>query len=78
MADKSPPARAHYPVLSGGQPVGELCSGGVSPSMGCGIGLAYLPPELSVPGTKLEIDIRGRAWPAEVVKKPFYRRPPSA
>jgi aminomethyltransferase len=78
LADKSPPARAHYPVLSGGQSVGELCSGGVSPSMGCGIGMAYLSPELSVPGTKLEIDIRGRAWPAEVVKKPFYRRPASA
>ena len=41
-------------------------------------GMAYLPPALSVPGTKLEIDIRGRAWPAEVVKKPFYRRTPSA
>jgi aminomethyltransferase len=75
MADKAPPPRAHYPVLSGGQKVGELCSGGVSPSLGCGIGMAYLPPALAVPGTKLEIEIRGRAWPAEVVKKPFYRRP---
>lgn len=78
MLDKSPPPRAHYPVLSGGQPVGELCSGGVSPSMGTGIGMAYLPPALAVPGTRLEIDIRGKAWPAEVVKKPFYRRPASA
>ncbi|HWB01599.1 MAG TPA: glycine cleavage system aminomethyltransferase GcvT [Verrucomicrobiales bacterium] len=78
LADKSPPARAHYPVLSGGQPVGELCSGGISPSMGCSIGMAYLPPELAAPGTKLEIDIRGRTWPAEVVKKPFYRKPVSA
>ncbi len=75
MADKSPPPRAHYPVLSGGTVVGELCSGGVSPSLGCGIGMAYLPPALAVPGTPLEIEIRGKPWPAEVVKKPFYRRP---
>ena len=78
LAEKSPPARAHYAVLSGGVPVGELCSGGVSPSLGRSIGMAYLPPALSVPGTELEIDIRGRAWPAEVVKKPFYRRPATA
>ena len=76
MADKSPPPRAHYPVLSGGSPVAELCSGGVSPSLGCGIGMAYLPPALAAPGTKLEIEIRGNPWPAEVVKKPFYRRSP--
>jgi len=78
MLDKSPPPRAHYPVLSGGLPVGELCSGGISPSLGTGIGMAYLPPALAVPGTRLEIEIRGKAWPAEVVKKPFYRRTPSA
>ena len=77
MADRSPPPRAHYPVLHEGRKVAELCSGGVSPSLGCGIGMAYLPPALAATGTKLEIEIRGRTWPAEVVKKPFYRRPVS-
>jgi len=75
MADKSPPPRAHYPVLHDGQPAGELASGGVSPSLGAGIGMAYLPAPLAAIGTRLEIDIRGKRWPAEVVKKPFYRRP---
>ena len=75
MADKSPPPRAHYPVVHDGTVVAELCSGGVSPSLGCGIGMAYLPPALAAPGTKLAIEIRGKPWPAEVVKKPFYRRP---
>ena len=75
MADKSPPARAHYAVFHNGERIGELCSGGVSPSLGCGIGMAYLPPALAVIGTRLDIDIRGKLWPAEVVKKPFYRRP---
>jgi aminomethyltransferase len=75
MAPGAPPPRAHYPVLSGGENVGELSSGGASPSLGCGIGMAYLPPTLATPGTKLDVEIRGRAWPGEVVKKPFYRRP---
>jgi len=75
MADGSPPPRAHYPVLHAGQPVGELASGGVSPSLNAGIGMAYLPAALAAIGTRLEIDIRGKRWPAEVVKKPFYRRP---
>jgi aminomethyltransferase len=75
MVDKTPPPRAHYPVVSGGEVAGELSSGGVSPTLGWGIALAYLPPALTAVGTRVEIDIRGRLWPAEVVKKPFYRRP---
>jgi aminomethyltransferase len=40
-----------------------------------GIGMAYLPWSATVIGTALEIEIRGRRFPAEVVKKPFYRKP---
>jgi aminomethyltransferase len=75
MVDKSPPPRAHYAVFHHGTQVSELCSGGVSPSLGSGIGMAYLPPAAAALGTALEIDIRGKRWPAEVVKKPFYRKP---
>ena len=78
MAPGAPPPRPSYQVLSNGESVGALASGGASPSLGCGIAMAYLPPPLATPGTALTIDIRGRQWPAEVVKKPFYRRPPSA
>jgi aminomethyltransferase len=74
LTEKGPPLRAHYPVLSGGQPVGELCSGGVSPSLGYGIAMAYLPPALAAPGTALEIDIRGKRYPAETLKKPFFKK----
>ncbi len=69
-----PPLRAHYPVFSGDQNVGELSSGGVSPSLGKGIAMAYLPPALAKPGTALEIDIRGKRYPAETLKKPFYKK----
>lgn len=72
--DKGAPPRAHYPVCApGGEAVGELSSGVLSPSLGRGIGMAYLPPEFWQPGTEVEIDVRGRRFPARVVKKPFYK-----
>ncbi len=76
LTEKGPPLRAHYPVVAGGERVGELCSGGISPSLGLGIGMAYLPAAHAKPGTRVEIDIRGRLFAAEVVKKPFYRKTP--
>ncbi len=74
MTGAAPPPRPHYPVIWNGEPVTEVCSGTQSPSLGCGIGMAYLPLEASKPGTQIEIEIRGRRFPAEVVKKPFYRK----
>jgi aminomethyltransferase len=73
-SDKGPPPRSHYPVLSAdGQIIGELASGALSPSLMTGIGMAYLPAEFSKHGTSLQIDVRGRLFPARVVKKPFYK-----
>jgi len=72
--DKGAPPRAHYTVLStDGEEIGELSSGVHSPSLGTGIGLAYLPSVYSKLGTEVRIDVRGRQFPAKVVKKPFYK-----
>ena len=77
--EKSPPPRAHYPVLDAdGRTIGELSSGALSPSLSIGIGMAYLPAEYSKLGTRLQIQVRERTFPAEVVKKPFYRPTPTA
>ena len=73
MTEKAPPPRAHYPVLVEGKPVGETTSGALSPSLGEGIAMAYLPPDLAPPGQVVQIDIRGRHFAAVVEKKPFYR-----
>jgi aminomethyltransferase len=71
--EKGPPPRAHYPVTTtSGTAIGELSSGVLSPSLMTGIGMAYLPAEFSKPGTLLHIEVRGKLFPAEVVKKPFY------
>jgi aminomethyltransferase len=73
VVGSSPPLRAHYPVFKGDRQIGELCSGTLSPSLKTGIGLAYLPTEFARIGEELEIDVRGRRFPARVEKKPFYQ-----
>jgi aminomethyltransferase len=69
-----PPPRAHYPVRdSAGNAIGELASGALSPSLRTGIGMAYLPAAYTKPGTPVQIDVRGRSFSAQVVRKPFYK-----
>ena len=67
-------ARHGYPVLHGGEVVGEVTSGTWSPTLGEAIALAYVPAALAKLGTALAVGIRGRQEPAVVVKRPFYRR----
>ncbi|GGI01589.1 glycine cleavage system aminomethyltransferase GcvT [Arthrobacter liuii] len=66
--------RAHYPVLKDGITVGEITSGQPSPTLGYPIAMAYVDVEHSAPGSALDIDLRGKAEPFEVVDLPFYRR----
>ncbi len=66
--------RAHYPVLKDGATVGEVTSGQPSPTLGYPIAMAYVDVEHSAPGTVLDIDLRGKAEPFEVVDLPFYKR----
>ncbi len=68
-------ARHGYAVIHAGSRVGEVTSGAPSPTLGYPIALAYVPTELANLGQQLEIEIRGKLYPAEVVKKPFYRSP---
>jgi aminomethyltransferase len=53
---------------------GEVTSGSHSPMLERGIGMGYVPAELAQPGTKLTIDVRGRAREGRVVRKPIYSR----
>jgi aminomethyltransferase len=65
-------------IPRGGNPVvggGVVTSGTFSPTLGAGIGLAYVPVERAEIGTPIEVDVRGRVRPAEVAKKPLYARP---
>ncbi len=71
---KSPPIRPHYPVVIDGEVVAETTSGALSPSLGIGIALAYLPAALAKPGQALEIEVRGRRYKAGVRRKPLYTK----
>ena len=66
-------ARHGYPVLSAGEKVGEITSGTLSPTLGYPVALAYIPTELAKVDNQLEIEIRGKTYPAKVVKRPFYK-----
>ena len=63
-------ARQGNAVLGGG----EITSGTLSPSLGVGIGMAYVPAAQAAVGTRLEIDVRGKIRPAVVKEKPLYRK----
>jgi aminomethyltransferase len=67
-------ARHGHTVHHAGQPVGVVTSGTQTPFLKKAIGMAYVPPALAVPGTALEMDIRGRRAQAVVVPMPFYKR----
>jgi aminomethyltransferase len=63
-------ARQGNPVIGGG----EVTSGTLSPCLGVGIGMAYVPAARAAVGTRLEIDVRGKIRPAVVQQKPLYRK----
>lgn len=75
VLDKAPPVRPHYKVYVNGEPVTETTSGALSPSLGYGIAMAYLPPAYRDAGQEVEIEVRNRRFRAQVVKKPFYKKP---
>jgi aminomethyltransferase len=67
-------ARHDYEVQAEGQVVGLVTSGTFGPALEKAIALAYVPTHLAQIGQALDVLIRGKACPATVVKRPFYRR----
>ncbi len=68
-------ARHGYPIVDGDcKPIGVVTSGSLGPTVGANIGLGYVPTALAQPGTRLQIDCRGKSAAAEVVQGPFYKR----
>jgi aminomethyltransferase len=65
-------ARHGYAVHKGGRPVGVVTSGSYGPSVDRYIAMAYVETALSAVGTALDIEIRGQAKAARVVRTPFY------
>ena len=67
-------ARHEHPIMDGPNQIGHVTSGGYSPTLDTNIGLGYVPKGFSPPGTRFQVDIRGRLVEAEVATLPFYSR----
>jgi aminomethyltransferase len=73
MKDRAIP-RQHYPIEADGETVGELTSGTFSPTFGRGIGLGYVRTDWAKAGTEVTVRVRQASHPAQVVRKPMYKR----
>lgn len=74
MKDKGIP-RQGYSVFKDAafkEKMGEITSGTLSPSLGYGIGLAYLKKEYTIKGLQVFVEIRGKGVAGEIVSLPFY------
>ncbi|MFA5785446.1 MAG: glycine cleavage system aminomethyltransferase GcvT [Actinomycetota bacterium] len=69
MLDRGIP-RHHCVAFSSEAEVGRVTSGNFSPTLGYGVAMAYLRPEIAF-GDRVEVDIRGKRAAAEVVRPPF-------
>jgi len=63
--------RSHQKVFDGEREVGEITSGGFSPTLQRSLGMARVEADA---GDDLEVDIRGRKVPLRQVKMPFVRQ----
>ncbi|MBQ6563560.1 MAG: glycine cleavage system aminomethyltransferase GcvT [Clostridia bacterium] len=66
--------REHQDVYADGKKIGQTTSGTHCPYIGYPAAMAIVDREYAQPGTKVEVDVRGRRVEAEVVKMPFYKK----
>ena len=67
------PAREGTEIHVNGERVGVVTSGGFGPSVDRPIALGYVRGDLTEPGTKVDLMVRGKARPAEVCALPFVQ-----
>jgi aminomethyltransferase len=65
--------RHGYDIYDSDAVVGKVTSGTFSPSLQVPIAMGYVPTGKSKPGSTVEVDIRGKRFPAKVVAPPFYK-----
>ncbi len=66
--------REHQTVLLDGKEIGHTTPGTFCPYLNQPVAMAILPKEYAEIGTALEVDVRGRKVPVEVIALPFYKR----
>ena len=71
IIDRGIPRKGYEVVNESGATIGEVTSGTMSPTLGIGIGMAYIDKDFSKTGTSVKVQIRNKQIEAEVVKFPF-------
>lgn len=71
--DSKRAAREHDKIYYEDIEIGEVTSGSVAPSLGVAVAMAFVEPEFADYGRTLEVQIRNKRFPAEVVDLPFYK-----
>ena len=74
LDERGVPRQDYDIVDEAGHKIGVVTSGTMSPSLGKGIGMGYVPNALKSVGSKIYIQIRKKQVPATVVKLPFYKK----
>jgi aminomethyltransferase len=74
LTQRGIPRQGYAIVDAQGNTIGRVTSGTMSPSMGKGIGLGYVPIALKEVGSQIHIQIRNKIVPAMVAKLPFYKK----
>lgn len=74
VMERGIPRHGYEIIDEKGKAIGQVTSGTMSPSLGKGIGLGYVPSGLAKEGTLIYIHIRKKAIPARIVKLPFYKQ----
>ncbi len=67
-------AREACSVFAGETEIGRTTSGTHCPFLGGPVAMALLQKKYCIPGTELDVDVRGRRITAQVVTLPFYKR----
>ena len=73
IEDRGIPRQGYDIVDEAGNTIGIVTSGTMSPSLNKGIGLGYVPSNMSGFGEPIYIQIRKKAVKATIVKLPFYK-----
>ncbi|WP_179353818.1 glycine cleavage system aminomethyltransferase GcvT [Winogradskyella vidalii] len=73
LEERGIPRHDYAIVDENGNTIGRVTSGTMSPSLGIGIGMGYVPTAFSKVDSKIFIQVRKKAIPATVVKPPFYK-----
>ncbi|MER2605648.1 MAG: glycine cleavage system aminomethyltransferase GcvT [Siculibacillus sp.] len=71
LAERQPAREGAEIATRDGAVVGRVTSGGFGPTVEGPVAMGYVPLTLSMPGTDLDVIVRGKRLPARVVALPF-------